>query len=205
MRWHRHTRRHAQRDVVRTFAFGLLWVVSSAAGSPVAADEQSPQPLSPSPVTINMTHRGFHPSSVHVLAGSKITWENDDTQDLTMLPRSRSGSVVVRVVVDAQGQVLDVHIAQSSGSRAVDDAVRKTAEEKTFPPADQGKPASRAYLIGFSFGSPDAAASASPPPFGEVTIRPGGTFSYTFAAPGEYYFFWASDPDVGTTVFVTEK
>lgn len=182
----------------------LLWIALGAAATPAAADDQSPPPISPNPVTINMTHRGFHPFSVHVLVGSKVIWENDDTQDLIMLPRSDAGSAIVRVFVDAQGQVQDARIAQSSGSHAIDDAVLKSAREKTFPPADPGKAANRAYLIAFSYGSPDAAASASPPPFGEVTIKPGGTFSYTFAASGEYYFYWASDADVGVTVFISQ-
>lgn len=185
-----------------TFTLGL-WMVLFAVGNRVAADEQSPPPVSPNPVTINMTHRAFHPNAVHVLAGSRVIWENDDTQDLIMLPRSDAGSVIVRVFVDAQGQVQDARVAQSSGSHAIDDAVLKSAKEKTFPSADPGKPVNRAYLIAFSYGSPDAVPSASPPPFGEVTIKPGGTFSYTFAAPGEYYFYWASDADVGVTVVVT--
>ncbi len=198
-----HRRRRSFRTTFYARALVLLWIVLVPTASPVVADQQSPPPVSPNPVTINMTHRAFHPNAVHVLAGSKVIWENDDTQDLIMLPRSDAGSVIVRVVVDAQGQVQDARLAQSSGSHAIDDAVLKSAKEKTFPPADPGKPGIRAYLIAFSYGSPDAAASASPPPFGEVTIKPGGTFSYTFTAPGEYYFYSASDADVGVTVFVT--
>lgn len=200
-----HRRLRAHRKIFQAPALVVLWILLGAGGNPVFADQQSPPPISPSPVTIHMTRRGFNPSSVHVLTGSKVIWENDDIQDLIILPRADAGSVLVRVVVDAQGQVQDARIAQSSGSHAIDDAVLKSAKEKAFPAADPGKPANRAYLISFNYGSPDAAASASPPPFGQVTIKPGGTFSYTFATSGEYYFFWPSDADVGSTVLVSDE
>lgn len=199
--WQRRLR--AVLQAVGLLTLGLLPIVLPLAATTGAADQQSP-PLSPSPVTIHMTRHGFNPSSVHVLVGSKVIWENDDTRDITMLQRSDTGTVIVRVVVNAQGQVLNAYIAQSSGSDAIDDTVLKVAKNKTFSPADQGQPQSRAYLIEFNYGSPEVAASASPPQFGMVTIKAGGTFSYTFAASGEYYYFWAPDGDIGTTVLVSE-
>jgi len=71
--------------------------------------------------------------------------------DLTALPHGTSGDVVVDIVIDEQGKVVDSHLDQGLG-HGVDEAVLAVVQTWTFWPATKaGKPVASSQQLLFHF------------------------------------------------------
>jgi protein TonB len=68
-------------------------------------------------------------------------------------PSARGKTVVLRLTVDARGQVRGVDVTTSTGDRGFDNRLKRTASDWRFNPARQpdGKPVAAQVDISFSF------------------------------------------------------
>ena len=71
--------------------------------------------------------------------------------DLTVLPHGTSGDVVINIVIDEDGKVVDTHVDQGLG-HGVDEAVLAVVQTWTFTPATKaGKPVASEQQLLFHF------------------------------------------------------
>ena len=62
----------------------------------------------------------------------------DRTYPTTSMRLGESGTVVLRVLVDAQGRAAEVHLARSSGFSRLDQAAAKAMRDARFKPHSEG-------------------------------------------------------------------
>lgn len=71
--------------------------------------------------------------------------------DLTVLPHGTSGDVVINILIDEDGKVVDTHVDQGLG-HGVDEAVLAVVQTWTFTPATKaGKPVASEQQLLFHF------------------------------------------------------
>lgn len=71
--------------------------------------------------------------------------------DLSLLPHGTSGDVVIKIVIDEDGKVVDTHVDQGLG-HGVDEAVQAVVQTWTFTPASKaGKPVASEQQLLFHF------------------------------------------------------
>lgn len=125
--------------------------------SPRLVEEPPPPPAAPvqsqAPVPPTLEQAPAAPATAAVQAPELLAGQDAPRYPPSALRRGESGTVMLRIHVDAEGRAGDVEIIERSGSRALDRAAAEAALRWRFSPARdaQGQPVAGQAVVPVEF------------------------------------------------------
>ncbi|MGD0733787.1 MAG: energy transducer TonB [Terracidiphilus sp.] len=149
---------HGVARVRKAPARNAVVVVAYAPGHQVAVERPKPKivPLEKPKIAVRQPEppppsSGGDPSGESDVTVAEANFDPAPKPDLSALPHGTRGDVLIDIVIDEDGKVVDTHVDQGLG-HGVDEAVLAVVETWTFTPATKaGKPVASKQQLLFHF------------------------------------------------------
>jgi RHS repeat-associated protein len=164
--------------LISSFTVNSKPAIAQPPGPTASAFDQSPlAPAATSAGAVRLTDTGFSPQVITVTAGATVTWTNE-TAKVHLVKSGRPGDIGTNHLI---------YLPAVKRPAAGFNASESGAASEASPPLNYGVSWSATAQDNFS-----------------ATINPGGTFSHTFATPGETPYYSATSPQLTGKVIVLE-